>query len=305
MCIRDRYFALGLPTDFNEVVTNADISESGFNPKLNLNYKISNNNLIYASVSKGFRLGGVNDVVPVAFCGDELAAVGEDAPENFESDQLWNYEIGYKGVLNNGKVILNLAAFYNDWSNIQQLRRLACGFGYTANAGEAAISGIDVDLKAKLSQSFEANLGLGLLNPKITQGGVGLDAEDGDRILFTPTTTAAVSLKYFKSISDNASLFGNLNWNYVGERFSTYGAQRSGGDRAEAAARTLDAYNLANLRIGVSFNQGFEVSAFVNNLTGEAANYGDVISLAIESVGRPRYTTNRPRTIGLQLRAFF
>ena len=226
-----QYFALGLPTDFNEVITNADINESGFNPKLNLNYKISKNNLFYGTIAKGFRLGGVNDPVPQAFCADELASVGENTPDSFESDDLWNFEVGYKGVLNNGKVTFNAATFYNAWSGIQQFRRLLCGFGFTANAGKAAIYGLDLDLKAKLSKEFELSAGLGLLNANITEGGAGLDAEDGNRILFTPTYTGAFNLKYFKGLNDKASIFGNLGWNFVGERFSTYAIQNDGADR--------------------------------------------------------------------------
>ena len=299
-----QYNALGLPTDFEEVVTNADISENGFNPKINLNYKLSKNNLVYGTIARGFRLGGVNDPIPIAFCGDELASVGEDTPDNFESDDLWNFEVGYKGVLADGKVTLNAAVFHNAWSGIQQFRRLLCGFGFTANAGEAAITGLDLDLKAKLSKEFELGVGLGLLNPEITEGGPGLDAQEGNRILFTPTYTGAFNLKYFKSLNGNASLFGNLGWNFVGERFSTYAAQNDGTDREEVNFRTLDAYNLLNLRVGVAF-ANVEASIFANNLTGTAANFGDVVSLAAEVSGRPRYTTNRPRTIGLQLRTFF
>ena len=299
-----QYNALGLPTDFNEVITNADIDENGFNPKINLNYQVSKNSLLYATVAKGFRLGGVNDPVPQAFCADELAALGEDTPDSFESDDLWNFELGYKGVLNNGRVTLNASTFYNRWSGIQQFRRLLCGFGFTANAGRAAIYGLDLDVKAKLSRSFEVGAGLGLLNATITEGGAGLDAQDGNRILFTPSYTGAVNLKYFKDINENASLFANAGWNFVGERFSTYAVQNAGADQSEIAARTLDAYSLLNLRVGLAFSN-VEVSLYVNNVTGTAANFGDVVSLAAEAPGRPRYTTSRPRSIGLQFRTFF
>ena len=299
-----QFNALGLPTDFEEIVTDADISENGFNPKFNLNYKLSDNSLLYATVARGFRLGGVNDPVPLAFCGEELQALGEDAPDNFESDDLWNYELGFKGTLADGKVTLNTALFYNDWSNIQQLRRLSCGFGFISNAGAASISGLDLDVKAKLSREFELGLGLGLLNPEISEGGQGLDAQEGNRILFTPTVTASSNLKYFKTLNDKVSLFSNLSWNFVGERFSTFGSQNPGADPVEVASRTLPSYNLVNFRIGVTFSN-LEISGFINNLTGEAANFGDVISLAAEVPGRPRFQTNRPRTIGVQLRTFF
>lgn len=298
------YTASGIPVDFEDIVTDANISEYGFNPKFNLSYKISQDNLVYGTLSKGFRLGGVNDPVPVAFCGDQLDELGEEAADSYTSDDLWNYELGYKGVLANGKVILNVAGFYNSWSNIQQFRRLLCGFGYTSNAGAARILGTDIDLRAKLTKDFEATLGLGLLNPVITEGGSGLAAEKGDRILFTPTITSALALKYNKQLSDKTLLYINANLNHVGERFSTYEAQHTDTDPMEIANRTLGAYTLLNARAGLSFSN-YEVSIFANNITGETPNFGDVISLAAEVAGRPRYTTGRPRTIGLQARIYF
>ena len=48
-----------------------------------------------------------------------------------------------------------------------------------------------------------------------------------------------------------------------------------------------------------------DFALFVNNLTNEAANFGDVISLAAEVPGRTRYATNRPTTIGASVRARF
>jgi iron complex outermembrane recepter protein len=68
------------------------------------------------------------------------------------------------------------------------------------------------------------------------------------------------------------------------------------------AHRLCDA--AVNARIGY-VTEHYEIDLFVNNVTGEQANYGDVTSLAAETPGRPRYMTNRPRTIGLMLKTYF
>lgn len=308
--VNRQFYGFGLPTDLEEIITDGEVSENGFNPKLNLSYKLSDNNQVYATVSRGFRLGGINDPIPIGFCGDELEALGEASPGQFESDDLWNYEIGYKGTLAQQRMTVNAAVFYNDWTNIQQFRRLSCGFGFTSNAGAARILGLDLEMKGKVTNDLVASVGLGLLDPKITESGEGLEAEDGDQLLFTPSYNLNLSLNYNKTLANDNIIFGFVSFNSVGERFSTFEAQHdidiTDEDAvAEAAFRTLDNYHLMNVRVGMVFSGNYEISIFGNNITGQQANYGDIISLAAEVSGRPRYTTNRPRTIGLQLEYFF
>ncbi|MEP5427542.1 MAG: hypothetical protein ABJP86_00180, partial [Flavobacteriaceae bacterium] len=68
--------------------------------------------------------------------------------------------------------------------------------------------------------------------------------------------------------------------------------------------RVFDDYTLLNGRFGVILNK-VELTLFVRNITDENANFGDLLSIAAETPGRPRYRSNRPRTIGLQARFNF
>ena len=51
--------------------------------------------------------------------------------------------------------------------------------------------------------------------------------------------------------------------------------------------------------------QDWELAIFAKNLLNEHANYADVIPLGAELPGRPRFATNRPRTIGAEIRYRF
>ncbi|MCI4644130.1 MAG: TonB-dependent receptor, partial [Hyphomonadaceae bacterium] len=86
--------------------------ESGTNPKISLQYDIDDQNMIYATASKGFRIGGVNSFSN-ALCAADLAALGLTAEQvqTYDSDSLWSYELGAKTRFPGQRMTINAAAF--------------------------------------------------------------------------------------------------------------------------------------------------------------------------------------------------
>jgi iron complex outermembrane receptor protein len=206
--------------------------------------------------------------------------------------------LGFKSVWANGKIVTNASVFYNDWQNLQQRRFFPdCGLGFISNVGSASSTGLELEVKAKAAKGLDLGMGLGLLNAKIKETGPGLDAEKDDRILFTPESTFNLNAQYTHELSNGNQFFVRGDLQNVGERYSVFNPEA-------AKERVLGAYTLANARVGYVFGK-VEIALFCNNLTGEQANFGDVTSLAAETPGRPRYMTNRPRTVGLSGRYFF
>ena len=288
----------GGPVDYVDTPVTGQFAEDGISPKFGLEYNVDDDNLIFANVARGFRLGDVNPAVPVQFCADELEALGTDVPETFDSDFLWNYEVGYKGVLADGRLIVNGTAFFNDWTDFRQERFFgSCGFGFSSNAGSARSIGFELETQFKVSKTLRLGLGLGVIDATIQESGVGLLAEPGDDILFSPSFTGNISLDYTKPIGDGKALVGRLDLQHASERTSSFAPE-------DNPQRVFDAYTLMNGRFGVLLNN-LELALFVRNITNENANFGDLLSIAAEQPGRPRYRANRPRTIGLQLRLNF
>jgi outer membrane receptor protein involved in Fe transport len=287
--------AAGAPVDYVDQQAGSVVNESGINPKINLTLNIDENRLVYASASKGFRLGGINNFIPINFCRDELASLpGGNFPAAFKSDHIWSYELGLKQTLAGGRVIANAAAFYNNWSNLQQFRFFpTCGFGFTSNVGAANSKGFEADLQAKLSRNFELGGGIGVVDASIDETGPGIEAEPGDKILFTADLTANANVQYTTDLSNSTQLYVRGDLQYAGERTSSFAPESN-------PARVFAPYTLVNARVGLVF-PAYSLSFFVNNLTNEAANFGDITSLAAEAPGRVRYATNRPRTAGIQL----
>ena len=288
-------FANGGPTSFDEKQ-----SEDGFNPKVSVQYEANENLNIYSTAAKGFRIGGVNGNVPASLCGAELATLGLD-PSNattFDSDELWSYELGFKSTLADNTVTLNAAAFFIDWTDIQQLNRLACGFQFTDNAGEAESKGFEVEINAAPTDNLALTFGAGYTNAEITDTGGVAGVRVGDKIQGVPEWTVTSSLQYdFEFNSDWGGIF-RADANYYGESFS------SNNEASAETQRLRESWSAANIRLS-AVKDKIEVTLFVDNVTDARANLADSRSIAAETPGRQRLVINRPRTIGVEARMRF
>ncbi|MDO7842078.1 TonB-dependent receptor [Sphingomonas immobilis] len=117
-----------------------------------LNYQISPEVLVYAKTSKGFRSGGQN----LRASGTAGAAFVPFQPEIAQEE-----EVGIKSEFFNRRVRFNLAAFYNEVSNIQRTALVTTavnGVTQTAtivgNAGKARFYGGEAELTARLFTGF-------------------------------------------------------------------------------------------------------------------------------------------------------
>ena len=90
----------------------------GVAPRAILSYKLSDNSMVNAQLSRGFRLGGVNDPLNVPLCTpSDLATFG--GHDVWEDETVWNYELGYKSRVMGGKGTFNVSAYYMDISDLQ------------------------------------------------------------------------------------------------------------------------------------------------------------------------------------------
>jgi iron complex outermembrane recepter protein len=313
------YFAEGfiLSTDKkNTFSTNQTLPENGLNPRFILNYEVSKDINIYGSASRGFRLGGLNDAIPPGFCtatGD-LDSVGNvtnggyKPPKTYGSDFVWSYELGFKSMLMDRKLMLNTSFFYNDWYNMQFSRILSgCGFRYTGNVGRAFSAGFDIDAKYRIMKGLDWGLGIGYNYTQVSSIEVEVGPAPGDGLLFTPRLTASTSLQYAFALTDKLAAFIRADVQYAGQRVSRFpevAADDPSKTRITNPSRILAPYTFINSRFGVTYKK-YEFALYATNLTDTSANFGDVTALGAELQGRPRYMTNRPMTVGLQARAFF
>jgi len=277
-----------------------DQSESGFNPKVLLQVNLNEDMDVYASATKGFRIGGSNGNLPLGLCGAELAALNINPADvrTYDSDTLWSYEAGMKSSLADNLVSLNVAGYLIKWDEIAQQNRLACGFQFIDNAGKAEIKGFEVELSAAPVDGLTVTAALGYAHAEITDTGGVQGVTVGDKIQGVPNWTGTVSAQYLFPMARSMDGFLRADYNYYGRSYS------ANNEASAQSQRLRPSWNALNLRAGV-IRDTWELAVFADNVTNTHANLADSRSIAAETPGRPRLITNRPRTIGLDVRKRF
>ena len=272
--------------------------EHGVNPKYSLEYKLSDDAMIYTTAAKGFRSGGVNTHTPKNLCAADLARLGLTNAniDVFNSDQLWNYEIGAKSSWLDNRLTLNGALFYIDWTNLIQDIRFSCGFGIEGNIGAARSQGFELEATARPTPRLNVSFGAGYTDAQITASAPTLDAQAGDRIQQVPRWNVSGSAQYSVPVAHEHMGFIRGDGQYVSKSFTTF-------DQMDLL-HTRDPYTIFNFQSGVT-GDDWEVALFARNAFNEHANFSDTKSIAAELPGRPRISTNRPRTIGISVSKSF
>ena len=229
-------------------------------PKFALQYDFNTRNNIYASVSKGYRSGGYNiqmfsDLLQNNLSNDmqsdlkKLLLARPDLKESiktmiannlnpgenitdvrqytlYKPEFSWNYEIGSHLTLCEGKLWLDLAAFYMDTRNQQVSKFAESGLGrITENAGRSRSYGGEASLRASLTNSLNINASYGytyatftdyITNQKVGKEFVDIDYT-GKYVPFVPKHTMSVGGQYIFFISTGHWLDKvQLNANYTG-----------------------------------------------------------------------------------------
>lgn len=264
----------------------ADFSSS--TAKFMVSYQATEDHLLFAQAVQGYRNGGPTGNVPLAACGADLAAAGySQVPNSYGPDELWNYEIGSKNTLLDGRVRLNGSAFYIDWSDIQSTISLGCGFSFVTNAGKARSKGAELDLTIMPFAGLTVAASAAYVDARLTQVASGVVAAEGDSLPLASRWSWNASALYERDLAAGLTGFIRGEVNHVGDRWS--------GFRSAPSSRLIEDYTLFNARLGVS-KDNWTVALFATNLTNERYTtfYGNIY----EVVGRPR-------TVGVSFSAEF
>ena len=174
-------------------------SFSAVSGKLGLNFKPVDNMLLYASVSRGFKSGGYNGAL--VFSADEL--------QPFDKETLTAWELGAKSDFLDRRLILNGAAFFYDYDDLQLFTFTNVGgvpIQLLTNASSAELYGAEVELSARPSEALTLSLGAGLLHSELkdfrSEGGVNLS---GNRLVLAPDVTLNGLARYEFALGNTSS----------------------------------------------------------------------------------------------------
>jgi iron complex outermembrane receptor protein len=148
--------AFANPDTGNSVVSLPGTTEaSGVAPRLIAAYKLSDDSVFNAQVSKGFRLGGINDPLNVVLCSpQDLNTFGRH--DTWDDETAWNYEVGYKTRKLPGNSSVNVAAFYMDIHDLQTtVTAGTCSSRLVFNVPHAKSEGVELEYQLAPNRHFD------------------------------------------------------------------------------------------------------------------------------------------------------
>ncbi len=300
----------------------------GIAPRLIATYRLSGTANLNAQVSRGFRLGGINDPLNVPLCTpQDLVTFG--GRETWKDETVWNYEVGVKSRVLNGNGAFNVSVFHMDIHDLQAtVTAGSCSSRVIFNVPKARSQGFEVEFEAAPSRNFDFAISGSFNDSELRSTLTSIDAngvpsivsgiEAGRRLPSVPRFHLASAATYQWQVRPTALAYVTGTFQHIGSRFTQVGDEDLGtldllsfgantiGRPLTASTFTYDpelpAYDILNLRVGVRRDR-WDVSVYLNNVTDERA----LLSFDQERGTRARigYLTNQPRTFGLATRLNF
>ena len=250
-------------------------------PRFSMRYKVGPDSMIYASAALGNKPGVIN--------------ADPRLPTNLlfaDEEEAWSYELGTKNRLMDGRLDLNAAVYYIDWTNQQLTSSFQVGattIPYILNAAKSEVKGVELETQFAITENLLAGVTYAYTEAEF------VELDDAEALnLFGNASVKGNQLPGVPQ--QQASVFGKVSFN-VGASLQSY-------VRADASYtdRKFDqVYNLAhtgyqkllNLTFGIESEQ-WGAQLYVKNLTDDrttssVTRYVDQMNLNV-----PQYTNQNP-----------
>jgi outer membrane receptor protein involved in Fe transport len=143
-------------TTGNQLVQKRSVKFSEWTGRAVVDFKVTEDNLLYASYSRGYKSGGINPPLQPVF----------EVPESFAPEQVDAFEIGSKNAFGNGALQLNLTAFYYKYKDLQ-LSKIVARTAVNDNV-DADIYGFEAEAMIRPDPDWVVNLGFSYLHTKVS-----------------------------------------------------------------------------------------------------------------------------------------
>ncbi len=254
---------------------------------------VGDDDILYATRSEGFRVGGFNPFVGPAW-NSSLEFL------KFDPDRLINYEIGYKSTWARNRVVLNLAAYTMDWEDVQTVVFDTLGiFAFTANAADLEADGFEVELSTQdlIADGVFAGFSYTYSDNEFTRDAFIFQSERepliarGDKLRRTPENAWSFDLGYSFSLSESWAGYARVNY-WHKDRTTTEGFNRAFG------MVPIPAQDVVNASVG-TFYGPLELRLGLDNVTDKQP----LLAVTPGALGSDvlRATTIRPRAVTFQV----
>lgn len=302
--------------------------QDGWVWKFNTSFEFTPDIMVYATYSKGYRIGGPNRVAPCP-AGIPTDPTEYEGPQiicalpneiQYGPDTTKNIELGTRMQLFDRMLSLNFNVFQIKWDGIQVASATTYGVtGITINGGKAESKGFDTSFQlrpipelaiqgtysyvdAKLTEDVPDIISVNVPAGTYPSAPVKLDALDGDRLPGSAKHSGSLGATYTIPFMDG-DLAANWTATYRGNVVSRLGYDRASGT-------LIPGYTVH--RASLTYDTGtYSLSLFANNIFDKYAvvstandlsqtGYNDGILLRYY-----RQAVLNPRTVGIEGRFRF
>lgn len=263
-------------------------TDSDYTWRAGLSFDVTDDAMLYANVSKGYRVGQVNPNNGPSFVDPNDIVI----PEGYGADSTINYELGAKTAWFGNRVIANIAAYYIDWRDIQiDGQRISDRRSFIANAGEARSHGLELELSARPTQALTLYTALTFQEAEVTDvpTHIVVPAAEGDVLPGLVDFKFSGGFEYRWDIGAT-QWYVRADGQYVG---SSPNRLSGGGTNPNFAIN--ESYENVNAAIGFVTDWG-EVTLYGENLTNN-----DAYIMNAGQLGPDPINTLRPRTAGVRI----
>ena len=305
-------------------VPDREVSFDAFSWTAGLDYKVTDDSLVYASISRGFRSGGIDDErlnltgpePVVAADGTVTTLTAEDI--TVDPEFVINYEVGLKADFLNNTVRWNSAAFYSDYTDIQVqtfdpvlVDANNQAVVTIANGAEAEVYGFETELNYIPNDNLSLGGTLGYTKADFQEfifedPASGLTIDRSDDAIGGPEWQASAFGRYEDDIADGIRAGVQLNYFFRGSEDIADGNDIPTFIAAGVEDQiSLDSYGIFNGQIDFDFEDlGLNLAVYGQNLFD---NEFDTTGFALIAFGQPLSQRNpgEQRTYGVRARKSF
>ncbi|MDT8439367.1 MAG: TonB-dependent receptor plug domain-containing protein [Wenzhouxiangellaceae bacterium] len=257
--------------------------------RFNLSWTPREGMLFFLTRSEGFRPGGWNRGGGIPSANPAFPTVSA----TFDTDDVTNYELGWKTLLFNRTLRLNGSAYYVEWDNMQVSRfdpENVSILTFIENSADSEIFGIEADFTWRATTDLTLSGAVSYNDTELTS----VDAQVielapvGSQLPLVPELQGFLRARYDRPL--------DLGWADRGfVQVSGKFAQNSFSSLVAEERRRQAGYGILNAAAGIA-RENWTITAFVENFTDKRAelflnNQDDIL----------RITTNRPLTAGIRV----
>jgi len=272
------------PTDITLNFEDGGQKDDGWLFKFNTSYDLSDDVMLYGTISEGYRIGNSNGVGPCPAVIDPLVQIACGLPNEmaYFPDKTLNYEFGIHSQWLDKRLTLNAAWFYIEWKDPQVAAATENGLIPITKNGEAAESiGMEFDFAYRFSDRFSIRGNYSFARAELTETTINLvpfinpdppgtpggsffqttiqyeNGEPGDRLPGAPEHEGSLFAEYNLPLANGMELDFSYGFSAISEVLTRMGGRGDG--------ITLDGFSIHDASVRLS-GDSWTATLFVNNI---------------------------------------